>query len=294
MHLTAAVVGHLSPAALLVAGSNTDEVGKEQASPVGTGGVESHRVEVLMVVAGSTHYQHVAVGGVAYGIVDHLGLRRVVLAQTDIDDAGTVVYGIAYGAGHVLVVLVAIGAGTHNHQLSHVGGNTAIAGILPGIAGNDASHECAVLTALHGQRGIAIEAVVGIVHVVAHEQTLVGVVLYAVDILCHFPQTCQRQRVETVQRLAGYLVVAQVVVNLGLLAHPQIEVVLLLVPDRVATGYLLVFGEEALELPELLSAGADHVERAVGSTQEVPAVQVVAVAVAVGVATVGPFSGIGP
>ena len=168
--------------------------------------------------------------------------------------------------------------------------------VLTAVAGNDAGHEGAVLAALEGERGVAVVAVVGIVHVVAKEQALVLVVLNTVDILGHLLQTRQREGVETVQRLAGNLVVAQVTVNLGLLAHAEVEVVLLAVAfgHGVAVGDVLVFRIERLKLAVLLGAGADHVERAIGGAEEIPTVEVVAVAVAVGVAAVAALAGIGP
>ena len=221
-------------------------------------------------------------------------MRRVVLAEADVDDAGTVVYGVADARGNILVVLVAIGTGADYHQAGHVGGNTVEAAVLPGITGNDTGHERAVLTALDCQRRVAVEAVVGIVHVVAHQQALVLVVLNAVNILLHLGQTGQRQRVKVILRPVGYLVVAQVVVDIGLLAHANIEVVLLLVGGGIATGRVLVFRIQALELAVLLGAGTGHVELSVGGAEKVPAVYVVGIAVLVVVATVGALAGVRP
>ena len=110
-----AVVRHLGTPSLLVAGSYTEEIGQEPAGTVNARRIARNGIEVTTVVAGGTDNQHVAVGSVADGIVHHALLRRVVFAQADIDDAGSVVDGVAYGRSDVLVVLVAVGTGADNH-----------------------------------------------------------------------------------------------------------------------------------------------------------------------------------
>ena len=151
-----------------------------------------------------------------------------------------------------------------------------------------------MLAAFNRQRRVAVVTVFGIVHIVAHQQALVSLVLYAVDVLGHLLQTYQRHGVQTVQRLAGYLIVTQVLVNLRFLSHTQVEVVFLFVLYGVAVGYVFVFGVELLKLPVFLGAGTNHVERAVLRAQEVPSMQVITKAIAVRIATVLLLTGIRP
>ena len=155
------------------------------------------------------------------------------------------------------------------------------------ITANDTRHERTMFTALNGQRRVAVVAVVGIVHVVAHEQAFVLVVLYTVDVLGHLFQTNQRHGVQTIQRLAGHLIIAQVLVNLGLLAHTHIEVVLLLILCRVAAQNVLVLRIETLELAVLLCSGTNHIERPVLRAKEVPTVYIVGIAVSVVIEAIG-------
>ena len=124
-------------------------------------------------------------GSVGDGVIDHPGLGRGVFAQAEVDDPGPVVDSIIDARGHILVVLVAIG--THpDHHDAGLGEDARIAHV-GGLSGYDAGHKGAMVTTVDGERVVAIVAVGGVVHVVAHEQPLVLVVLNAPDAALHEP-----------------------------------------------------------------------------------------------------------
>ena len=92
------------------------------------------------------------------------------------------------------------------------------------------------------------------------------------------------------------LIEHQVAVNLRLAAHLQIVVVFLPVGGSDPGGilHILIFRIQPLKLAVLLGTGAGHVEAAVARTEEIPAVDVVDVAVVVVVDAIGTLLGIGP
>ena len=147
--------------------------------------VEGKRIDVVGLVTGGVHDEHIVGGGVTEGLPDAFRVGADVFAKTHVDDRRTLIDGVANGVGDVFVEFIAIGHHAHRDDVDQTVGDSDRTAVIGGAAADDAGDVRAVVLVpaagiVVAVAGVGLIRIAGVVIRVGPELVIIPSLLHVV------------------------------------------------------------------------------------------------------------------